>query len=44
MKRIAVAVLAVLALVLLILGPLVAIKTPTDIFPNIGIPVVSVKS
>ncbi|HVZ87758.1 MAG TPA: efflux RND transporter permease subunit [Polyangia bacterium] len=32
---------AVLALVLLILGPLVAIRTPTDIFPNINIPVVA---
>ncbi len=32
---------AVLALVLLILGPLVALNTPTDIFPNINIPVVA---
>ena len=32
---------AVLALVLLILGPLVAFTTPTDIFPNINIPVVA---
>ena len=32
----------VLALVILIFGTLSAIKTPTDIFPNIGIPVVSV--
>ncbi|HEY4187019.1 MAG TPA: efflux RND transporter permease subunit [Polyangia bacterium] len=32
---------AVLALVLMILGPLVAINTPTDIFPNINIPVVA---
>jgi multidrug efflux pump subunit AcrB len=32
---------AVLALVLMILGPLVALKTPTDIFPNINIPVVA---
>ena len=32
---------AVLALVLLILGPLVAVTTPTDIFPNIDIPVVA---
>ena len=32
---------AVLALVLLILGPLVALTTPTDIFPNINIPVVA---
>ena len=32
---------AVLALVLLILGPLTALRTPTDIFPNIDIPVVA---
>ncbi len=32
----------VLALVVLILGPLVILRTPTDIFPNINIPVVSV--
>ncbi len=32
----------VLALLLLILGPLVILNTPTDIFPNIDIPVVSV--
>ncbi len=32
----------VLALLLLILGPLTILRTPTDIFPNIGIPVVSV--
>src|SRR5580704_7605026 len=32
---------AVLALVLLILGPLVALTTPTDIFPSINIPVVA---
>jgi multidrug efflux pump subunit AcrB len=32
----------VLALVILILGPLVILNTPTDIFPNINIPVVSV--
>jgi len=32
----------VLALLLLILGPLVIRRTPTDIFPNIAIPVVSV--
>ncbi|WP_158913143.1 efflux RND transporter permease subunit [Caulobacter sp. S45] len=32
----------VMALLLLILGPLAAMKTPTDIFPNIGLPVVSV--
>ncbi len=32
----------VLALLILILGPLVILRTPTDIFPNINIPVVSV--
>ncbi|MEW9570336.1 efflux RND transporter permease subunit [Rhodanobacter sp. Si-c] len=32
----------VLALLLLILGPLAILHTPTDIFPNIDIPVVSV--
>jgi multidrug efflux pump subunit AcrB len=32
----------VLAMVILIFGTLSAIRTPTDIFPNIGIPVVSV--
>lgn len=32
----------VLALLILIVGPLAAVKTPTDIFPNIGIPVISV--
>src|ERR1700744_5163316 len=32
----------VLALLLLIFGPLTLFRTPTDIFPNIGIPVVSV--
>ncbi len=32
----------VLALLLLILGPLAVLNTPTDIFPNIDIPVVSV--
>ena len=32
----------VAALVLLILGPLVILRTPTDIFPNINIPVVSI--
>src|SRR5262252_779360 len=31
----------VVALVILILGPLVILRTPTDIFPNINIPVVS---
>jgi CzcA family heavy metal efflux pump len=32
----------VVALLLLILGPLVILRTPTDIFPNIDIPVVSI--
>ena len=32
----------VVALLLLILGPLVILNTPTDIFPNIDIPVVSI--
>ncbi len=32
----------VVALVILILGPLVILRTPTDIFPNINIPVVSI--
>ena len=32
----------VLSLLLLILGPIVILRTPTDIFPNINIPVVSV--
>src|SRR5271170_7943785 len=32
----------VLALLILILGPLVILRTPKDIFPNINIPVVSV--
>ena len=32
----------VLGLLLLIMGPLTIMRTPTDIFPNIGIPVVSV--
>jgi multidrug efflux pump subunit AcrB len=32
----------VLSLLLLIIGPLVILRTPTDIFPNIDIPVVSV--
>ncbi len=32
----------VLTLVILILGPIVILRTPTDIFPNINIPVVSV--
>ncbi|MFT4113502.1 efflux RND transporter permease subunit [Silvibacterium sp.] len=33
---------AVLALLLMILGPLAVFNTPTDIFPNINIPVVSI--
>ncbi|MBV8630634.1 MAG: efflux RND transporter permease subunit, partial [Silvibacterium sp.] len=32
---------AVLALLLMILGPIAILRTPTDIFPNINIPVVS---
>jgi multidrug efflux pump subunit AcrB len=32
----------VVALVILVLGPLTILRTPTDIFPNINIPVVSV--
>ena len=32
----------VLAILLLILGPLVILRTPTDIFPNINIPIVSI--
>ncbi|CAM5409264.1 Multidrug transporter MdtC OS=Afipia felis OX=1035 GN=mdtC_3 PE=4 SV=1 [Afipia felis] len=32
----------VLALLLLITGPLAALRTPTDIFPDIGIPVIGV--
>src|SRR6201981_2820436 len=32
----------VLALVILILGPLVILRTPTDVFPEINIPVVSI--
>src|ERR1700684_1690541 len=32
----------VLALLLLIIGPLAALRTPTDIFPDIRIPVISV--
>lgn len=32
----------VLALLLLIIGPLVALRTPTDIFPEIRIPVIAV--
>ncbi len=33
---------AVFALLLLILGPVAVLRTPTDIFPNIDIPVVSI--
>lgn len=32
----------IMAFVLLITGPLAILHTPTDIFPNIGIPVMSV--
>ena len=32
----------VVSLLLLILGPIVILRTPTDIFPNINIPVVSI--
>src|SRR6516165_8677447 len=32
----------VLALLILILGPLTILRTPTDVFPNIDIPVVSI--
>src|SRR5262245_37224595 len=32
----------VMALLILILGPLAAMRTPTDIFPNIGVPVIGV--
>ena len=32
----------VLSLLLLILGPIVIVRTPTDIFPNIDIPIVSI--
>src|SRR5580658_2816643 len=32
----------VLALLILIIGPLVALRTPTDIFPDIKIPVIAV--
>ncbi|CAH2772967.1 MAG: CzcABC family efflux RND transporter, transmembrane protein [uncultured Paraburkholderia sp.] len=34
--------LLVLALLLLIVGPMTILHTPTDIFPNIDIPVLSV--
>lgn len=32
----------VLAMLILLAGPLAALRTPTDIFPNIRIPVISV--
>ena len=32
----------VLAILILIFGPLAALRTPTDIFPDIGIPVIAV--
>jgi CzcA family heavy metal efflux pump len=32
----------VMALLILIVGPLAAFRTPTDIFPNIGVPVIGV--
>ena len=32
----------VMSLLILIIGPMAAIETPTDIFPNIGIPVIGV--
>src|SRR6202049_2765057 len=32
----------VLAILILILGPLAIVRTPTDIFPNINIPVISI--
>src|ERR1700685_1339488 len=32
----------VLALLILIIGPLAAMRTPTDIFPNINIPIIAV--
>ena len=32
----------VMAMMILIFGPLAALRTPTDIFPNIGIPVIGV--
>src|ERR1700750_722434 len=34
--------LLVIALMILIFGPIAAVETPTDIFPNIGIPVIGV--
>jgi len=32
----------VMALLLLIIGPLAALRTPTDIFPEIRIPVIAI--
>src|ERR1700761_5047781 len=32
----------VMALLIMLIGPLVALRTPTDIFPNIGVPVIGV--
>ena len=32
----------VMSLLILIFGPLAAIRTPTDIFPEIGIPIIGV--
>jgi hypothetical protein len=32
----------VMALLILIVGPLAALRTPTDIFPNVNIPVIAV--
>jgi multidrug efflux pump subunit AcrB len=32
----------ILALLIVIAGPLAAMRTPTDIFPNIGVPVIGV--
>ena len=32
----------VMALLLLVIGPLAALRTPTDIFPDIKIPVIAV--
>ncbi len=32
----------VMALLILIFGPVAALKSPTDIFPNIGVPEIAV--
>jgi multidrug efflux pump subunit AcrB len=32
----------VMAILIVLIGPLVALRTPTDIFPNIGVPVIGV--